>query len=135
MLSSGDSAREWMRSGQQLIAGTSRPSRYAVQLYVQVVMAQTRQARRTERLNLRVPGRQLSLIKRAAAERGQNMTEFVIESAYSEAQQTLADRQNFTLTPKRWDAFMTALERPPRIIPQLRRLFAEPSILERSEAE
>ena len=94
---------------------------------------QVRQARRTERLNLRAPGRQLSLIKRAAAERGQNVTEFVIESAYSEAQQTLADRQNFTLTSEQWDAFMTALDRPPRIIPRLQRLFAEPSILERSE--
>jgi uncharacterized protein (DUF1778 family) len=96
-------------------------------------MTQARQPRRTERLNLRAPDRQLSLIKRAAAERGQNVTEFVIESAYSEAQQTLADRQNFTLTPEQWDAFMKALDRPPRVIPRLKRLFAEPSILERSK--
>ena len=96
---------------------------------------QTRQATRTERLNLRAPGRQLNLIKRAAVERGQNVTEFVIESAYSEAQQTLADRQNFTLTQEQWDAFMTALEQPPRSIPRLKRLFTEPSILERPEAE
>ena len=96
---------------------------------------QTRQARRTERLNLRAPGRQMSLIKRAAAERGQNVTEFVVESAYCEAQQTLADRQNFTLTQEQWDAFTTALEQPPRIIPRLKQLFAEPSILEHPPAE
>lgn len=118
------------------------PSECGVQLYVrETVMTpvrrakQERQATRTERLSLRAPGRQLSLIKRAAVERGQNVTEFVIQSAYSEAQQTLADRQNFTLSQQDWDAFMTALEQPPRIIPRLKRLFTEPSILETHQPE
>ena len=71
-------------------------------------------------------------MKVGADERGQNVTEFAIECAYSEAQQTLADRQHFILTPEKWDAFMVALDKPPRLNPRLKRLFAEPSILVRS---
>jgi uncharacterized protein (DUF1778 family) len=95
----------------------------------------TTKRRQTERLNLRAPGRKWTLIKRAAVERGQDVTQFVIDSAYAEAQQILADRQNFTLTQQHWDAFLTALDQPPREIPRLKRLFTEPSILERPEPE
>lgn len=43
--------------------------------------------------------------------------------------------KNFTLTQEQWDAFTTALEQQPRIISRLKRLFAEPSILEHPPAE
>jgi len=52
-------------------------------------------------------------------------------SATERAERTLADVTHFELSPKRWQAFTAALDRPARKLPRLRRLLQEPSILDR----
>jgi uncharacterized protein (DUF1778 family) len=42
----------------------------------------------------------------------------------------LAQRSRFTLPPDKWRAFNAALDSPPREIPALRKLFAQPSVFE-----
>ena len=42
----------------------------------------------------------------------------------------LRDQRHFELTPKQWQAFMTALDHPVRKMPRLERLMRERSILE-----
>lgn len=42
-----------------------------------------------------------------------------------------ADRQ-FVLAAEQWDAFIFGLEQPPRFVPQLAKLFSEPSLLNES---
>jgi uncharacterized protein (DUF1778 family) len=44
----------------------------------------------------------------------------VLESALASAPETLTDRQSFQLDPERWEAFVTALDAPPRVHPPCR---------------
>lgn len=84
------------------------------------------------RINLRATSFQESLIRAAADKRGLSMTDFVLESACTRAEETIADQVHFVLSDKQWKAFNDALERPARVRPRLRKLLTEPSILERS---
>jgi uncharacterized protein (DUF1778 family) len=59
----------------------------------------------------------------------------VVESALGRADETLADRQRFTLDAEQWTAFMAALDAPAREMPRLARLFREPTIFERQKPE
>jgi uncharacterized protein (DUF1778 family) len=102
-------------------------------MYVQemIFMPTALRAPRSRRLNLRTSPQQEELMRRGAQERGESLTEFVVRSACVEAEQALADRVHFSLTAKQWGAFVAALDRPVQPKPRLRRLFAEPSVLER----
>lgn len=48
----------------------------------------------------------------------------------SQAEERLADRCVFTLDGKSWDAFVAALDRPPRRHVRLERLFRETSVFD-----
>jgi uncharacterized protein (DUF1778 family) len=87
-------------------------------------------APRTRRLNLRTSAQQEDLMRRAAEERGESLTSFIIHSACAEAELTLADQRHFSLDADQWKAFVAALDRPAQPKPRLRRLFSEPSVLE-----
>lgn len=88
-------------------------------------------ARRASRLSLRATDLQKQLFESAAARSGVSVTEFVLRSAQSRAEQIVADERHFVLPPERWKAFVAALDRPARSRPRLRRLLRELSILER----
>ncbi len=83
------------------------------------------------RLNLRTTRQQREVIKVAASLCGEDMTDFVITSAYNRAEQVLAERRHFELPAERWKKFVAALDRRPAPKTRLRRLLSEPSILER----
>jgi uncharacterized protein (DUF1778 family) len=85
----------------------------------------TRSAR-TEKLDLRLSKATKQTLQAAAASR-KTMSEFVLDSALQEAEERLADRRVFTLDTKQWDAFVAALDAPPRAHPRLEKLFREPS--------
>lgn len=87
--------------------------------------------RRTTRLNLRATDRQKRLIENVAERQGVTVTDFIIDCAYSRAQEILAEERHFTVSTEKWKAFAAALERPARVKPRLRRLFAERTITER----
>jgi uncharacterized protein (DUF1778 family) len=89
---------------------------------------------RTKRFNLRATGRQDELIRAAARIRGANVSEFILESACSRAEQAVADQAHFVLSKDKWNEFLKALDRPARVKPELRRLFAEKTILEEDDA-
>jgi len=82
------------------------------------------------RIQLRASKREVSTISRAAASAGVSVSAFILESASERAQRTLADQRHFVLSPKQWQAFMSALDRPVRKMPRLERLMRERSILE-----
>jgi uncharacterized protein (DUF1778 family) len=88
-------------------------------------------SKRASRLNLRATARQKRLFETAASRRGVTVTEFVLESAQTRAEEILAEERHFVLPPDRWRAFVAALDRPARSKPRLRRLLGEPSVLER----
>ena len=90
----------------------------------------TKSQTRTKRFNLRATARQEKLIKVAAERQGVNVTDFILESACQRAEETLATQVHFVLNEKQWRLFMEALDRPPHVIPQIRKLFSEPSVAE-----
>ena len=85
---------------------------------------------RHSRWNLRIGSQTDSLVRRAASERDQSLTDFVVESAVTEAEHVLADRVRFELGEDEWNAFMELLDRPVRDNPGLAKLFARPSVFE-----
>lgn len=88
-------------------------------------------SKRTQRLNLRATQSEKSLLETAASRQGSTVSDFVIKSACSRAEDILAEERNFELPPDRWKAFVSALERPVRLKPRLKKLLTEPTILER----
>ena len=95
-------------------------------------MASALKNSKDRRINLRATSVQESLIRAAADKRGISMTDFVLESACTRAEETIADQVHFVLSGTQWKAFNDALERPARVRPRLRKLLTEASILENS---
>lgn len=85
---------------------------------------------RTEKLDLRLTLSAKQTLQSAARAAGKSVSDFVLESALREAEERLADRRAFMLEPERWEAFVAALDAPPRRHLRLERLFAEPSVFD-----
>lgn len=85
---------------------------------------------RSEKLDLRLSKDAKRTLQAAAAVTRKTVSDFVLESALSEAEERLADRRVFTLDAQSWDAFVAALDAPPRRHARLERLFRERSIFD-----
>ena len=85
---------------------------------------------RSEKLDLRLTPAAKQTLYKAAAAAQRSVSDFVLESALARAEETLADRRHFGLNAEQWEAFMAALDAPPRELPRVKRLFSEPSIFE-----
>lgn len=79
---------------------------------------------RARRINLRATHSQERLIRTGADFSGVTMTEFILKSACLQAEHVLADRRDFAVSPKQWQAFLDILDRPARAKPELARLFS-----------
>lgn len=90
---------------------------------------------RTEKLDLRLTATAKQTLFAAASAARRSVSEFVLESALSRAEETLADRRLFGLDAERWEAFLTALDAPPRPLPRLERLFSTPSLFEEPDTQ
>ena len=87
---------------------------------------------RSEKLDLRLSKSAKQTLQAAAAAASKSMSDFVLESALSEAEERLADRRVFTLEANGWDSLVAALDAPPRRHARLERLFREPSVFDPS---
>jgi uncharacterized protein (DUF1778 family) len=83
---------------------------------------------RTEKLDLRLTADAKRILATAAAAERRSISDFVLESALVRAEETLADRRSYMLDAKKWQAFIAALDAPPRDLPRLKRLLTEPGI-------
>jgi uncharacterized protein (DUF1778 family) len=54
----------------------------------------------------------------------------MVEQAFSEAQQILADQTHFYLSSDKWDEFCAALDAPPTDLPKLRELLTKPGVFD-----
>jgi uncharacterized protein (DUF1778 family) len=86
---------------------------------------------RNQKLDLRLTTSAKRVLQNAAQAARRSVSEFVLESALSRAQETLPDRQRFGLNARQWAAFQAALDAPPQPAPRLARLLNEPSVFER----
>ena len=66
---------------------------------------------RTEKLDLRLSRAAKQTLQAAARAERKSVSEFVLDTALSEAEERLGDRRVFTLDAKGWDAFVAALQR------------------------
>jgi uncharacterized protein (DUF1778 family) len=82
------------------------------------------------KVQLRLRPAQKDLIARAAQLKQTTLTSFMVEHAYSAAQEVLADQVHFSLSPERWEEFCAALDAPPKVIPALRKLLKKPSVFD-----
>lgn len=79
---------------------------------------------RARSINLRIEAGTRQLIDDAASVLGKTRTEFMVESARSQAIDVLLDQRLFVLEPDRYDAFLDALDNPPAPGPKLKALLA-----------
>lgn len=86
--------------------------------------------RRDDRLELRLTPKAKSMLKRAADVERKSMSSFVLDKGLEAAAETLADRREFRLTPRQYDAFISALDAPAKPRPRLEKLLTTPSALE-----
>ncbi len=88
--------------------------------------------RRTEKLDLRISRSAKKKLQQAAATMNRSMSDFVMESALTRAEEALADRRVFQLDAKTWAAFLEALDAPPKALPKMQALMDRPSVFEKA---
>jgi uncharacterized protein (DUF1778 family) len=90
----------------------------------------TTTSHRSDKLDIRISPEAKRMLQEAARERQTTISQFVIESALTTAQEVLAERTRIGLDSKQWAAFMEALDAPPQRHPRMERLLKEPTILD-----
>lgn len=88
---------------------------------------------RSEKLDLRLTADAKRRITAAAAVAQRSVSDFVLISALNQANETLADRQQFGLDADCWAAFQAALDAPPRPLPRTQRLLREPGVFDTND--
>lgn len=86
--------------------------------------------RRTEKLDFRISPTAKAKLQAAAALVQRTMSDFVMDSALSRADEALADRRVFALDVVDWKAFQKALDSPTRPMPQMKALLTEPGFFD-----
>jgi uncharacterized protein (DUF1778 family) len=82
-------------------------------------------ATRSARLGLRATPQQEAVLRRAAEVSNKSMTDFILDSAYQAAQQTLLDQRLFLVTGSQsQQALLSLLDRPEQDNPGLKDLFS-----------
>lgn len=90
---------------------------------------------RNAKLDLRLTPSAKQTLQNAAQLSHRSLTDFVLESALTRAEEMLPDRQAFSLNAEQWKAFHDALDAPTQSAPRLARLLREPSVFERGEVD
>ena len=81
-------------------------------------------ATRSSRLGLRATPQQETVLRRAAEVAHKSMTEFILESAYRAAEQTLLDQRMFLVSSGQAEALLSLLDRAAQDNPGLQGLFS-----------
>ena len=84
-------------------------------------------SRRDAIINLRVPAKLRDLFDAAAEAVGKTRTQFVVDSAHTQAIDVLLDKRIFKLDEAAFAAFHAALDNPPAPNEKLQALFARKS--------
>jgi uncharacterized protein (DUF1778 family) len=86
--------------------------------------------RRDDRLEFRLPPGAKSVLKRAADAERKTLSTFLLDKGLQAAAETLAERTEFRLGAKQYDAFVAALDAPMKPRSRLEALLNSPSVLE-----
>lgn len=86
--------------------------------------------RRDDRLEFRLPPGAKSVLKRAADVERKTLSTFLLDKGLEAAAETLAERTEFRLGARQFDAFVQALDAPVKSRPRLEALLKSSSVLE-----
>jgi uncharacterized protein (DUF1778 family) len=86
--------------------------------------------RKEDRLEVRLSPAAKTLLKRAASLERKTVSAFVLDKGLAAAAETLADRREFRLPARQYDAFLAALDAPSKARPRLAKLLKSASVLE-----
>ena len=89
---------------------------------------------KNDRIDVRVKESQKNYLVYAATLRDVKLSTFILDSAMKEAEEVVNQNVHFALPDKQWKAFCSALDKPAREIPRLKKLFAKPSIFDERKA-
>ncbi|MBS0311931.1 MAG: DUF1778 domain-containing protein [Proteobacteria bacterium] len=90
---------------------------------------------RTEKLDLRLTAAAKQALTAAAVATRRSVSEFVLDSALTRAEETLAMRRHFGLDAEKWEAFMAALDAPTRELSRTGKLLTTPGVFDTSSPE
>ena len=90
----------------------------------------TTKTNRSEKLDIRLSPAAKRLLRSAAEARHKSISEFVLDSALSAAEDTMLDQRTILFNAEQWAKFMEALDAPPKRHPGLERLLNEPSVFD-----
>lgn len=79
---------------------------------------------KTDRISLRTTAHAKAVIEQASDIMGVSMSDFILQTAYKQAQETINNNRQITLTATEWDRAMAMLETPPNPAPAMQALFA-----------
>ena len=83
------------------------------------------------RLSIRVDAKRKAVLARAAKQRGESLSDFVLGHAYQVATELLADEGVVSLNKKQVAQIFATLDQPPgQSVAALRKLLTQPSILD-----
>ncbi|MBI3676951.1 MAG: DUF1778 domain-containing protein [Proteobacteria bacterium] len=80
--------------------------------------------RKDDIIQIRAPAETKAVLNRAAALRGQKLSEFMLDSARRQAEEAILDQRVFFLDDKAHAAFLKMLDAPPKPGKALRALLA-----------
>lgn len=80
--------------------------------------------RKDDVIQIRASAETKAILNRAAALRGQKLSEFMLDSARREAEKAILDQRAFFLAPAAHEAFLAALDAPPAPNPALEALLS-----------
>jgi uncharacterized protein (DUF1778 family) len=78
-------------------------------------------------LNIRIQASERGLIDRAARERGQNRTDFILDAARKAALETLLDRTVLVVDQKAYQKFLKRLDAAPKPNARLKKTMRSPA--------
>lgn len=83
--------------------------------------------RREDRLEIRLPAAAKTFLERAALSQNKSLSAFILDTALTAAAEALAERREFKLSAKQYDAFVAELDAPSKPKPRLAKLLRTPS--------
>lgn len=89
-------------------------------------MSTPKKPRKTEKFDIRMTEQEQFLVREAARLYRTTPTSFIRDRAVAAAEDTIHEQTRVVVNDEQWAALQEALSRPPRVLPGLKRLFAEP---------
>lgn len=84
------------------------------------------------RIDLRLDPYKKSVVTRAAELLGVNITQFIMDRVFPEAERLVLENHRIRLSSKEWARFCARLDEPPKKLPELRKLLRKPSIFKKA---